>query len=80
MAKLPSFGNIEHSAWRMPKTTNVYLATQENHFLDGDLLERFLDLDENGKKDIIEGKLGNLPIPFSVEELAHLLEELARAH
>ncbi len=43
-------------------------------FLDGEMLERFLDLDEEAQKAVCEG-LGP-----SVEDMRNLVEELKRMH
>lgn len=43
-------------------------------FIDGELLERFLDMDEDTQKDVCQG-LGP-----SVEDMRNYVEELKRMH
>lgn len=66
-------GDIEHASYRAFRN-----AEREGdgpyRFVDGELLERFLDLDEATQKDVCRG-LGP-----SVEDMRNLVEELKRVH
>lgn len=59
------------NAERGPETDGT---TGPVRFLDGELLERFLDVDETTQKEICEG-LGP-----SVEQMRNMVEELRRMH
>ncbi len=62
-----------HASWRTSTTAS---APGEGpfRFLDGELLERFLDLDEVRQESLCEGLGG------SVEFMRNLVEELKRMH
>uniref|UniRef100_A0A1D1YWE8 DNA damage-binding protein 1 n=2 Tax=Anthurium amnicola TaxID=1678845 RepID=A0A1D1YWE8_9ARAE len=65
-------GGLSHEQWR--SFNNEKKTTEARNFLDGDLIESFLDLSRN-RMDEISKTLG-----VSVEELCKRVEELTRLH
>ncbi|GJD12440.1 DNA damage-binding protein 1 [Galdieria sulphuraria] len=65
-------GGIQHEDWR--RFTSERRIGDSKNFLDGDLIERFLDLSRD-KMELVAKKV-NVP----VEELAKQVEELTRIH
>lgn len=73
--KVISPGDIPFGTYRAFKT--AYREAEEPfRFLDGELIERFLDVTEVTQEDIVkEGGLG-----VSAEDVRNLVEELKRLH
>lgn len=80
-------GGLQHTEWRAFATeatgpssgfgTSVLgngATNQARGYIDGDLIERFLDLDRNKAAVVAEA------VDLSVEDLANRVEELARLH
>lgn len=65
-------GGLSHDQWR--SFNNEKRTVEAKNFLDGDLIESFLDL-SRGKMDEISKHVG-----VSVEELSKRVEELTRLH
>ncbi|XP_059156437.1 DNA damage-binding protein 1-like [Physella acuta] len=77
---IKSVGKIEHSFWRS------YFTEQKRDtcmgFIDGDLLESFLDLSRDKMQEVVHGLQmeGDSKREASVEDLVKIIEELTRIH
>ena len=71
--RIKSPGNLEFAEYRACRD-NGYDGGAPERFLDGELLERFLDLDEPAQREVCQG-LGP-----SVEDMRNRVEELKRMH
>jgi DNA damage-binding protein 1 len=69
-------GGFDHAEWRSFSTPFVSAATDSKGFVDGDLIEQFLDL----KKDSMDAVVAEMGGEPSVEDVVRLVEELARLH
>lgn len=70
--------NRKYSRWR-----NISLPTGEDnsrHFIDGDLIESFLDLTPQQMQMVVDGRNGGRPLEKSVEDLCKVVEELMSVH
>ncbi|EEC79792.1 hypothetical protein OsI_21216 [Oryza sativa Indica Group] len=65
-------GNLSHEQWR--SFHNDKKTSEARNFLDGDLIESFLDLSRNKMEEVAKG----MGVP--VEELSKRVEELTRLH
>eukprot|EP00252_Welwitschia_mirabilis_P019638 TRINITY_DN4603_c0_g1_i1.p1 TRINITY_DN4603_c0_g1~~TRINITY_DN4603_c0_g1_i1.p1 ORF type:complete len:1092 (+),score=216.35 TRINITY_DN4603_c0_g1_i1:257-3532(+) len=65
-------GGLSHENWR--SFNNERKTSEARNFLDGDLIESFLDLNRNKMEEIA------LDIGISVEELCKRVEEMTRLH
>ncbi|XP_073392348.1 DNA damage-binding protein 1 isoform X2 [Physcomitrium patens] len=65
-------GGLSHEQWR--SFSNERKTVDARNFLDGDLIESFLDLSRNKMEEIAA------PLEISVEELCKRVEELTRLH
>ncbi|CAF0914954.1 unnamed protein product [Adineta steineri] len=75
-----SIGKIDHSSWRsfrLDGRSNVSYG-----FIDGDLIETYLDLPKTVQLELITNshKGNNIQLNTTVEELVKLIEELSRIH
>ncbi len=70
---IPTLGNLDFKAYRSFKNTER-LSAEPFRFVDGELIERFLDQSEELQREICDG-LGP-----SVEDLRNMVEELKRLH
>lgn len=68
-----TLGELEFARYRSFKSDAVE-HDAPYRFVDGELVERFLDLDDAGQEDVCRG-LGP-----SVEDVRNLVEELKRLH
>lgn len=66
-------GNLSFDTWRAFRN-QARDGTAPFRFVDGEMIERFLDLDENQQGLVCEG-LGP-----SVEDMRNMIEELRRMH
>ncbi|KAF9365058.1 DNA damage-binding protein 1a [Mortierella sp. NVP85] len=71
-------GGLSHSSWREFRSDSRTLPS--TNFVDGDLIELFLDLSQDEINDVLEGADGGEPIKVPVEEITRLVEELSRLH
>jgi len=80
-----SVGKIEHSQWR--QMTNDRKTAPMTGFIDGDLIETFLDLKSDKMSEVVSGL--NIPDPSAgagchrpatVEDLIKAVEDLTRIH
>lgn len=70
----PGVGGLDHTKWReMGVETPTKTAVAKN-YLDGDLIERFLDLNSERKKRV------SSIVDVSVDELVRRVEEMQRLH
>lgn len=69
---IKSVGKIEHSYWRAFHTDIKTEACEG--FIDGDLIESFLDLSQDKMREVAEG------LQMSVENLVKTVEDLTRIH
>lgn len=70
---IQTLGNIDFNSHRSFKSTERETA-EPFRFVDGELIERFLDVDEETQEEICKG-LGP-----SVEDVRNMVEELKRLH
>ncbi|CAF1046921.1 unnamed protein product [Rotaria sordida] len=77
---VPSVGKIDHGAWRSFESDGR--SDVSCGFVDGDLVETYLDLPKSVQQELIQDLRGenNIPINTTVEELVKIIEELARIH
>jgi DNA damage-binding protein 1 len=68
-----TLGNIDFNSYRSFKSESVESA-EPFRFVDGELVERFLDVEEAVQEEICQG-LGP-----SMEDVRNLVEELKRLH
>ncbi|CAH1116723.1 unnamed protein product [Phaedon cochleariae] len=69
---IKSVGKIEHSYWRAFHTD---IKTENSEaFIDGDLIESFLDLSQEKMKEVADG------VGMTVENLVKMIEDLTRIH
>ncbi|KAF5678820.1 dna damage-binding 1 [Fusarium heterosporum] len=66
-------GNIEFKLWRSFRNDNRE-SEGPYRFVDGEMVERFLDMDEGKQELVCEG------LDSSVEDMRNLIEELRRMH
>ncbi|KAG0252722.1 DNA damage-binding protein 1a [Actinomortierella ambigua] len=71
-------GGLDHGSWRAFRNKNKVLSSE--NFIDGDLVEMFLDLNHDEINAVMEGANGGQPIVAAVEEVTKLVEELLRLH
>jgi DNA damage-binding protein 1 len=83
---IKSVGNIEHEVYRcfsMEHTAATKTKSAEG-FIDGDLVEHFLDLPQKKMEQIIKGIKKNdahgMEVDVTVEDLVKLIEDLSRIH
>ncbi|KAF9902706.1 DNA damage-binding protein 1a [Lobosporangium transversale] len=71
-------GGLDHAAWRQFRSDTRTLPS--TNFVDGDLIELFLDLSQDEINDVLTGTEASGPVNASVEEVTKLVEELSRLH
>lgn len=71
--KVQSPGNVPFNRYRAYKTS-VREADEPNRFVDGELIERFLDCDDELQESIVQG------LSVDVEEVRGIVESLRRLH
>ncbi|CAF3432385.1 unnamed protein product [Rotaria sp. Silwood1] len=77
---VPSVGKIDHSTWRSFDSDGR--SNVSNGFIDGDLIETYLDLPKTVQQELIKDLHGenNVSLNTTVEELVKTIEELSRIH
>lgn len=71
-------GGLKHESWRTFITERK--VSESRNFIDGDLIESFLDLKREKMQEVIEGKQGGTPLNMSVDDLIKIIDELTRLH
>jgi len=78
--KIKSVGRISHSFYRTTEKKDAAL----QGFIDGDLIESFLDLDKSMQEDVcaemVKVDEGGARNPLTLEELTKIVEDLSRIH
>jgi len=49
-------------------------------FVDGELIEKFLDLDEDDMEEVIKGEKSTDKLDVTIEEMKNMVEALKRLH
>ncbi|CAG5121930.1 unnamed protein product, partial [Candidula unifasciata] len=78
---IKSVGKIEHSFWRSYYTEQKRDAAMG--FIDGDLIESFLDLNRDKMQEVVQGLQlddGDMKRDATVDDLVKIVEELTRIH
>ncbi|KAF9583420.1 DNA damage-binding protein 1a [Lunasporangiospora selenospora] len=75
---IKGIGGLDHASWRRFRTEARKLPT--TNFVDGDLVELFLDLSQDEINDVMEGVDGGSQITIPVTEVTRMVEELSRLH
>jgi len=77
---IPSVGKIDHGAWRAFESDGR--SDVSCGFVDGDLIETFLDLPRSTQNDLVKDLRGedNVELNTTVDDLVKTIEELARIH
>ncbi|KAI8096333.1 mono-functional DNA-alkylating methyl methanesulfonate N-term-domain-containing protein [Halteromyces radiatus] len=73
-----SIGHLSHSDWRSVVTMGR--KEQSSNFIDGDLIESFLDLTPQQMQQVVDGHHGGKKLDRSVEDLCKVVEELMSLH
>jgi len=80
--KIKSVGRVDHSFYRMFHSEKKEEPCQG--FIDGDLVETFLDLDRPVMEELVSGLMGSDKtgdkVPFSLEDTMKVVEDLTRIH
>ncbi|KAF9543117.1 DNA damage-binding protein 1a [Mortierella hygrophila] len=71
-------GGLDHTKWRQFRSDQRTLPS--TNFVDGDLIELFLDLTEDEVNKVMMGSEGGEAIDVPVTEVTKLIEELSRLH
>lgn len=71
---LPSVGGLRHSDWREVCMDNPQRTAVAKNFLDGDVIERFLDLPERDMAKV------STMVNVGVEEIVRRVEDMQRLH
>lgn len=75
-SEVRGLGGLQHAEWRAFSNQHTPSAPAAR-FVDGDLVEQFLDLSPEAQKRV----LAHMPQPApSLEDLARLVEDLSRLH
>ncbi|ORX47787.1 hypothetical protein DM01DRAFT_256916 [Hesseltinella vesiculosa] len=75
---VPSFGNLCHNDWRSVATLDR--KEDSSHFIDGDLIEGFLDLTPEQMQHVVDGHGGGKKLDLGIDELCKIVEELMSLH
>ena len=68
-------GGLDHNDWRAFTNDQTFKSYPAHNFIDGDLIEQFLELRQEGMQKVV----GGMKQPSSIEEISRLVEELSRA-
>ncbi|XP_012275586.1 DNA damage-binding protein 1 [Orussus abietinus] len=78
---IKSVGKIEHNFWR---SFNTDLKIEQcAGFIDGDLIESFLDLSHEKMAEVVQGLMvcdGNSMVQATVDDIVKIVEDLTRMH
>ncbi|CAO3588837.1 unnamed protein product [Absidia cylindrospora] len=74
-----SVGDLSHADWRSVCTMDR--KEESSHFIDGDLIESFLDLTPQQMQQVVDGhQYGGKKLDHSIEDLCKVVEELMSLH
>ncbi|KAF7723645.1 DNA damage-binding protein 1a [Apophysomyces ossiformis] len=73
-----SIGDLNHADWR--KVSLMDRIDKCSNFIDGDLIESFLDLTPQQMQKVVDGHSGGRKLDSSVEDLCKVVEELMSIH
>ncbi|CAO3622733.1 unnamed protein product [Cunninghamella echinulata] len=73
-----SIGGFKHTDWRSIAT--MERKEESSNFIDGDLIESFLDLTPQQMQQVIDGHNNGKRLDYSVEDLCKVVEELMSLH
>ncbi|KAF1802332.1 mono-functional DNA-alkylating methyl methanesulfonate N-term-domain-containing protein [Mucor lusitanicus] len=73
-----SIGDLSHIDWR--SVSIMDRKDEAVNFIDGDLIESFLDLTPQQMQAVVDGLYGGRKLDKSVEDLCKVVEELMSAH
>jgi len=79
--KIKSVGRIEHSYYR--RFVSDKKSEQSHGFIDGDLIETFLELDRNTLEELCIGltkEINGEKIPLELDDVMKIVEDLSRIH
>ena len=72
-------GGFDHTSWRNFRSEQR--SPESFNYLDGDLIELFLELDQAKKEAVIRGDQGGQQlVDVTVEDLTRTIDEFARLH
>ncbi|OBZ90829.1 DNA damage-binding protein 1, partial [Choanephora cucurbitarum] len=75
---IKSIGNLSHIDWRSVSIMNR--KDDAVNFIDGDLIESFLDLTPQQMQNVVDGVGGGRKLDKSVEDICKVVEELMSLH
>ncbi|KAF9437707.1 DNA damage-binding protein 1a [Entomortierella beljakovae] len=75
---IKGIGGLDHASWRTFRCESRTLASA--NFVDGDLIELFLDLSQDEINNVMDGPEDGERIKVPVDEIIKLVEELSRLH
>ena len=67
-----------NNRWRSIAINDI--RDKSSHFIDGDLIESFLDLTPQQMRGVVEGQNGGRKLDYTVERLCQVVEELMSIH
>ena len=70
-------GFLSHEKWRTFLSERGHFILENRHFIDGDLIESYVDLDTPIKEAIYEDVKDHID---SMDSLVKLIEEISRSH
>ncbi|KAI8364768.1 mono-functional DNA-alkylating methyl methanesulfonate N-term-domain-containing protein [Radiomyces spectabilis] len=73
-----SIGDLSHSDWR--SISMMDRKEKCSNFIDGDLIESFLDLTPQQMQGVVDGHNGGRKLDLTVEDLCKVVEELMSVH
>ncbi|KAG1406486.1 hypothetical protein G6F58_009813 [Rhizopus delemar] len=71
-------GELSHTDWR--NVNIMYRKEEAMNFIDGDLIESFLDLSSQQMQNVVDGLHGGRKLDLTVEDLCKVVEELMSIH
>ncbi|KAI8327522.1 CPSF A subunit region-domain-containing protein, partial [Chlamydoabsidia padenii] len=75
---IKTIGDLSHADWRSVCTMDRN--EESSHFIDGDLIEGFLDLTPQQMQQVVDGYNGGKKLDYSIEDLCKVVEELMSLH
>lgn len=76
---IKSIGGFNHSDWRNIAAT-LERKEERSYFIDGDLIESFLDLTPQQMQQVIDGHNNGKRLDYSIEDVCKVVEELMSLH